>query len=263
MKDSKSIEAQRKQAIVEEQRFLEGPRGRFLEFGFVFRVMMEFIRGFRILHFIGPCVTVFGSARFKEDHPYYQKAYQIGKRLAQYRVTVLTGGGPGIMEAANRGAFENGGYSVGCNIKLRFEQHPNPYMHRWFTFRYFFVRKVLLTKYSFAFIVMPGGFGTMDEFFETLTLIQTRIIEDFPVVLIGKEYYHPLVEMINRMVEEQTISPEDLKLLRVTDDVDEAMEHIRTYVIENYKATKIRPFFILGERKNAKNPPRQAKTGTE
>ena len=230
---------------------MEGPRSRWLEFTFIFRVLMEFIKGFRILHFVGPCITVFGSARFKEDHTYYKKAYEIGRRLAQYRVTVLTGGGPGIMEAANRGAFENGGYSVGCNIKLQFEQHPNPYMHRWFTLQYFFVRKVLLTKYSFAFIVMPGGFGTMDEFFETLTLVQTRIIEDFPVVLIGKDYYHPLQQMINRMVDEKTIAAKDLKLLLITDDVEEAMEHIRNYVVENYKSTRIKPFFILGERKTS------------
>ena len=141
--------------------YLEGPKSRSYELIFAWRVFTEFIKGFRTLHFAGPCITVFGSARFKEDHPYYAKAREFGKQIAQMGFTTMTGGGPGIMEAANRGAFENGGSSVGCNIQLPFEQHPNPYVHRSITFEHFFVRKTLLIKYSYAFIIMPGGFGTI------------------------------------------------------------------------------------------------------
>lgn len=238
----------------DEEKFLEGPHGRLYEFFFLFRVAFEFIKGFRALHFVGPCITVFGSARFKEDHEYYQKAYAVGKELAKAGVTVMTGGGPGIMEAANRGAFENGGISVGCNIYLPFEQSPNPYMHRWVTIKYFFVRKVLLVKYSFAFVVLPGGMGTMDEFFETLTLIQTGIIRNFPVVLIGKQYYQPLLDMLQEMVQQGTISEKDLDLLMVTDNVDETSQHIQRYVTSNYKVSRVRPSRLLRERilKNSK-----------
>ena len=150
--------------------YLDGPKSRGFELSFAFRVFWQFIRGFRKLHFIGPCITVFGSARFKEDHIYYKAAVEFGKRIADMGFTTLTGGGPGVMEAANRGAFENGGQSIGCNIQLPFEQKPNPYVHKSVTFEHFFVRKVLLTKYSYAFIILPGGFGTMDELFEILTL---------------------------------------------------------------------------------------------
>ncbi len=136
---------------------------------FRYASLIEFVKGFRVLHYVGPCITVFGSARFGEDHRYYKLAYEVGKKISETGGTVLTGGGPGIMEAANRGAFENNGYSIGCNIKLPQEQQPNPYTHRSVYIRYFFVRKVLLVKYSYAFIIMPGGVGTMDEFFETLT----------------------------------------------------------------------------------------------
>src|SRR5206468_12044747 len=152
-----------------EHVFLDGPKSRGYELGFAFRVFWQFLKGFRTLHFIGPCITVFGSARYKEDNIYYAKAREFGKRIALGVFTTLTGGGPGIMEAANRGAFENGGKSIGCNIRLPFEQKPNPYVSRSITFEHFFVRKVLMVKYSYAFIIMPGGFGTMDEFFETLT----------------------------------------------------------------------------------------------
>lgn len=230
-----------------ESKFLEGPRSRPYEFFFAFRVLLEFIKGFRVLHFIGPCITVFGSARFKEGHPYYQHAYEIGKRIGQSGITLMTGGGPGIMEAANRGAFENGGLSVGCNIELPFEQSANPYMHKWVTIKYFFVRKVLLVKYSIAFIVMPGGFGTMDEFWETLTLIQTKIISDFPVVLFGKEYFKPLQDMLTKMVEEKTISPEDLRLVLITDDVEEVEQHIQKFVLQNYHVQRARPSALLLE----------------
>jgi uncharacterized protein (TIGR00730 family) len=205
---------------------------------FTLRVMVEFIRAFRKMHFVGPCITIFGSARFKEGHQYYEKAREAGALAALSGFTVMTGGGPGVMEAANRGAFEAGGRSVGCNIVLPFEQEPNPYMQTWINIRYFFVRKVILQKYSYAFIVLPGGWGTMDETFETLTLVQTGMIHHFPIVLVGKDYYGKLWEYIEFMVEQGTISPKDLQLLKLTDDLDEAMHHIRTYVQSNYKITK-------------------------
>jgi uncharacterized protein (TIGR00730 family) len=232
----------------DEEQFLEGPRSRSFEFFFSLRVVWEFVKGFRALHFVGPCITVFGSARFKEDHEYYKMAYAVGKKLAEVGVTVMTGGGPGIMGAANRGAFENGGVSVGCNIELPFEQEANPYMHRWVNIKYFFVRKVLLIKYSFAFVVMPGGMGTMDEFFETLTLIQTGIIKDFPVVVMGKKYFEPLSEMLQKMLASGTISEKDLTLVLFTDDIEEANRYIQEYVIKNYYVSRVNPSRILRER---------------
>ncbi|MFN6195909.1 MAG: TIGR00730 family Rossman fold protein, partial [Planctomycetota bacterium] len=178
---------------VSEQRFLTEPRSRFGELVRVVRIGAEFIKGFRALHFLPPCVTVFGSARFREDNRWYGMARDVGAGLARAGFTVMTGGGPGIMEAANRGAREAGGLSVGCNITLPHEQKHNPYLDRFVEFRYFFVRKVMLVKYSYAFVVLPGGFGTMDELFEAATLIQTRKIEDFPLVLMGTEYWRPLL----------------------------------------------------------------------
>ena len=174
--------------------YLEGPQSRRFELRFAFKVFWQIIRGNRSLYFVGPCITVFGSARFKEDNPHYAAAREFGKRIAGIGFTVMTGGGPGIMEAANRGAFEHGGASVGCNIRLPFEQLPNRYMHKCITFDYFFIRKGMMLKYSYAFIVMPGGFGTMDEFFSTLTLIQTKSITQFPMVLFGIEFYRPLMD---------------------------------------------------------------------
>jgi uncharacterized protein (TIGR00730 family) len=221
-----------------EHVFLDGPKSRGYELGFAWRVFAQFIKGFRNFHFMGPCITVFGSARFKEDHIYYTKAREFGKRIAEMGLTTMTGGGPGIMEAANRGAFENGGYSVGCNIRLPFEQKSNPYLNKSVTFEHFFVRKVLLVKYSYGFVIMPGGFGTMDEFFETLTLVQTKTVTQFPIVLFGKDYYKPLLHTIEVMATEGTISKEDMNLVLVTDSVDEAMEHIHNYISSNYK---IRP----------------------
>ncbi len=229
--------------------YLEGPKSRGYELLFALRVFWQFIKGFRQLHFIGPCITVFGSARFEEDNLYYIKAREFGKKIAELGFTTLTGGGPGIMEAANRGAFENKGASVGCNIQLPFEQKANPYVQKSVTFEHFFVRKVLLVKYSYAFIIMPGGFGTMDELFETLTLIQTNSITQFPVVLYGTEYFKPLLEQINLMTKEGTISEEDLKLLLVTDDIDEAMEFIKTYVSTNYKIKPRKRFRFLFEKR--------------
>ncbi len=221
--------------------FYHDPQTRFDNLKFAFRVFYEFMKGLRALHFLGPCITVFGSARFDEDHEYYKKAYEFGMQISKMGGAVMTGGGPGIMEAANRGAFENGGKSVGCNIQLAHEQSHNPYMHRWVTIKYFFVRKVLLLKYSFGFVVMPGGFGTMDELFETSTLIQTRTIQNFPVVVFGKEYYHNLKELLQRMIEEETISAEDMKLVLFTDDVQEGMDHIRKYLRKNYHVKRVKP----------------------
>lgn len=230
--------------------YLEGPKSRGYEFSFALKVFGQFIKGFRKLHFIGPAVTVFGSARFKEDHPYYIAAREMGKRIAQLGLTTLTGGGPGIMEAANRGAFENDGYSVGCNIVLPFEQQSNPYIHKSVTFEHFFVRKVLLVKYSYAFVIMPGGFGTLDEFFETVTLIQTNSITQFPIVIYGKEFHKDLMEHIVAMSKNGTISEEDLSLVLLTDDLDEATAHIATYITKNYKVKKRnRPSWWLWEKK--------------
>jgi uncharacterized protein (TIGR00730 family) len=229
--------------------YLDGPKSRGFELSFAFRVFWQFIHGFRKLHFIGPCITVFGSARFNETHKYYIAARGFGKKIAELGFVTMTGGGPGIMEAANRGAFENGGISVGCNIQLSFEQMPNPYMNRWITFEHFFVRKVLLVKYSYAFIIMPGGFGTMDEFFETLTLIQTKTITQFPMVLFGKEYYKELWDVLEHMAANGSIAKEDLSLVLLTDDVNEAMLHIRTYISNNYKVKPRRRSLWLVEKR--------------
>ncbi len=229
-------------------KYLSGPRKRWEELSFAFSVLWEFIKGFRALHFIGPCITVFGSARFKEDHHYYKQAYDLSKRISAMGLTVMTGGGPGIMEAANRGAYENGGRSVGCNIQLPHEQKPNPYMHKWVTIRYFFVRKVLLVKYSYGFVVMPGGVGTMDEFYETLTLIQTATISNFPIVMIGRDYYKDVWEMLQKMVAAKTVSPEDLNLVLFTDDLQEAVNHISFYLKQHYRLTKVKPRKLLLER---------------
>lgn len=229
--------------------YLDGPKDRGFELSFALRVFWQFIRGFRKLHFIGPCITVFGSARFKEDHKFYVAAREFGKRISQLGFVTMTGGGPGIMEAANRGAYENGGISVGCNIQLPFEQKPNPYMNKWITFEHFFVRKVLLVKYSYAFVILPGGFGTMDEFFETLTLIQTKTITQFPMVLFGKEYYKELWDVLEHMAANGSVAKEDLSLVLLTDDVDEAMTHIRTYISQNYKVKPRRRSFWLMEKR--------------
>jgi uncharacterized protein (TIGR00730 family) len=210
-----------------EINFLEGPRSRWTEFKFTVKVMLEFIRGFRVLHFVGPCVTVFGSARFKEDHPYYEMARHLSAEIAKLGFTIMTGGGPGIMEAANRGAKDVGGRSVGCNIKLPMEQHYNPYLDEYVNFNYFFVRKTLLVKYSYAFVIMPGGFGTLDEMFEAMTLIQTGKIKDFPVIILSKDYHAELMQHINLMLVNKTISEDDLELFLITDSVEEAVDLIK------------------------------------
>lgn len=235
----------------DERSFLRGPRSRKSELLSALKFLAEFIKGFRTLHFVGPCVTVFGSARFPEGHAYYALARAVGGRLAQMGFTVMTGGGPGLMEGANRGAKEAGGRSVGCNIVLPTEQKMNPYLDRWVTFQHLFVRKVMLVKYSYAFVVLPGGLGTMDELFEALTLIQTGKIESFPVVLIGKDYWSPLLNFLNKIVQVGTIDARDLDLLLFTDSVDEAMAHIQKHAVEQFGLARRklpRRSRILGEK---------------
>lgn len=229
---------------------LEGPNSRLREVQLLARAVRDFVNGFRRLHFVGPCISVFGSARFGEGHPYYAIARDVGRRLSTMGFAVMTGGGPGLMEAANRGAHDQGGLSVGCNIKLPFEQMPNPYLDRWVTCHYFFVRKVLLFKYSYGFVVLPGGLGTLDELNEALTLIQTHKIANFPVVLVGTAYWQPYLALLREMVREGAVSPRDLDLLKVTDNLDEAMAHIEAHTVDRFGLRRVRrPAWWLGERK--------------
>jgi uncharacterized protein (TIGR00730 family) len=235
----------------EEQSFFKGPRARWQELKYTIGVVMQFVKGFRTLHFIGPCVTVFGSARFGEEHPYYKLTRDVAAEVAKLGFTIMTGGGPGIMEAANRGAKDVGGLSIGCNIVLPHEQSTNPYLDKFVDIEYFFVRKELLRKYSFAFIVMPGGFGTLDEFFETITLIQTRKTEAFPIIIMGTDYHKILIDHINNMVLYKTISEEDLSLILYTDSVKDAVNHIHNYSVTkpNIKLnTLYKPNWLLGEK---------------
>jgi len=216
-------------------RFLEGPQRRGFELARALHIFFEFLRGFRVLHFVGPCVTVFGSARFHEAHPHYRLARDIGSRLARAGFTVITGGGPGIMEAANRGAKEAGGRSIGCNIELSAEQKPNPYLDQWITFHHFFVRKVMLVKYSYAFIALPGGFGTLDEIFETATLMQTGKIQEFPLVLVGKDFWRPLIDFIHeRLVASGTVDPADADRILLTDSPSEAVSFITEVAMRRF-----------------------------
>jgi uncharacterized protein (TIGR00730 family) len=237
-------------ATPDEGRFLEGPGSRLAELARLNRIALEFLRGFRKLHFVGPCVTVFGSARFKEDHRYYALARELGASLARYGFTVMTGGGPGIMEAANRGAKEAGGRSIGCNIRLPHEQHPNPFLDLMVEFRYFFVRKVMLVKYSYAFVALPGGFGTMDEIFEAATLIQTGKMKDFPVVLMGLDYWKPLMTFLEKtMVPAGTIEARDLERLQITDSAVDAARTIHSAAITKFGLQWERKAkWILGEK---------------
>jgi uncharacterized protein (TIGR00730 family) len=234
-----------------EIRFLSGPQSRWKELRFIFSVFIEFIKGFRALHFSGPCVTIFGSARFKSDHPYYRKTEELAAQIAKTGFTVMTGGGPGIMEAANKGAKEVGGKSVGCNIILPFEENPNPYLDKWVNIRYFFVRKTLLIKYSYAFVVMPGGFGTLDEYFEAMTLIQTKMIAQFPVVIFDREFHQQLIEHITELKARGTINVEDDSLYLVTDSIEEAVAYIRERTILRFNLRpekKLKPFRWFFER---------------
>jgi uncharacterized protein (TIGR00730 family) len=234
-----------------ERRFLKGPRARGLELAEALRIFGECVKGFRRLHFVGPCVTVFGSARFKEDHPYYLLARELGAKLAEAGFTVMTGGGPGIMEAANRGAKDAGGYSVGANITLPVEQKPNPYLDRWVEFRYFFVRKMLLEKYSYAFVAMPGGIGTLDEVFETAVLIQTGKMKEFPFVLMGKSFWTPLLDYLrSSLLAAGTIDEADVTRWLVTDSPAEAVQVIRERAMREFGLTygaRPKPRWWLGE----------------
>jgi uncharacterized protein (TIGR00730 family) len=234
-----------------ERQFLKGPRPRGLELAEAVRIFGECVKGFRRLHFVGPCVTVFGSARFKEDHPYYALARELGAKLAEAGFTVMTGGGPGIMEAANRGAKDAGGYSVGSNITLPVEQKPNPYLDRWVEFRYFFVRKMLLEKYSYAFVAMPGGIGTLDEVFETTVLIQTGKMKEFPFVLLGKAFWTPLLDYLRQsLLSAGTIDAADVQRWLVTDSPDEAVQVIRERAMRQFGLTygpRAKPRWWLGE----------------
>lgn len=196
----------------------------------IFKVMSEFVMGFDKLAKIGPCVSIFGSARTKEDNKYYQMAVDIAAKLVRHGYGVITGGGPGIMEAGNRGAMQQGGKSVGLNIVLPFEQSHNIYidMDKCITFDYFFVRKVMFIKYSQGFIVMPGGMGTLDELFEAITLIQTKKIGRFPIVLVGRSYWEGLMDWIKNVMlgEEHNINPEDLNLINIVDNPTDAVKVI-------------------------------------
>lgn len=219
-----------------EAKFLGGKRSRLKELISLLSIGFEFIHGFRKLHFVKPCITVFGSARFKEDNLYYQQARVLAQLIAKKGFTIMTGGGPGIMEAANRGAKDVSGKSIGCNIELPKEQQPNPYLDFNITMDHFYVRKVLLLKYSYAFVVFPGGFGTIDELFETLTLIQNKKISNFPIVLFGKSYWSKLLQQTEVMVDIGTISENDLDLFLATDSITEAMDYINLKLENKYGA---------------------------
>jgi len=198
----------------------------------VFKIMSEFVDGYEKLAKIGPCVSIFGSARLKEDSKYYKMAVEIAEKITQIGFGIITGGGPGIMEAGNKGAHKTGGKSIGLNIDLPFEQHFNPYIDKNYSidFNYFFVRKVMFVKYSQGFIVMPGGFGTLDELSEALTLIQTNKIGQFPIVLVGSEFWSGLLDWFkNTLLANGMIKEEDLNLYRVVDSADEAVAHIKAF----------------------------------
>jgi uncharacterized protein (TIGR00730 family) len=198
----------------------------------IFRIMAEFVEGIDTLSKLEQAVTIFGSARVRPGDPYYGKTEQLARRLVENGFSVITGGGPGIMEAANKGAAEAGGQSVGLNIRLPYEQKPNPYANILLEYKYFFVRKVMFVKYAMAYVILPGGFGTMDELFEALTLIQTRRIKPFPVVLMGSEYWKGLMDWLRDvMLGTDKIEPADLDFIQVIDDPDEAVRHIKKFVI--------------------------------
>jgi uncharacterized protein (TIGR00730 family) len=231
-------------------KFLQGPQPRPFELAQLLSVTREMFRGFRTLHFVGPCVTVFGSARFDEGHRFYAMAREVSRRLAGAGFTVMTGGGPGVMEAANRGAKDAGGASIGCNIRLPKEQVPNPYLDTMIEFDHFFVRKLMLIKYSYAFVVLPGGFGTLDELFEVATLIQTNKVQDFPVALMGVDFWKPLLDQIRVMVAERTIDAADLDKLIVSDDPAAVAAAVTDIGLTRFGLTygpKVKPRWWLGE----------------
>ncbi|SEL95256.1 hypothetical protein SAMN04489760_101135 [Syntrophus gentianae] len=198
----------------------------------IFRIMAEFVESIEELSTLGNAVSIFGSARVKPGDSCYQQAEYLSRRLAEKGFSVITGGGPGVMEAANKGAAEGGGKSVGMNIRLPFEQKPNPYANVSIDYKYFFIRKVMFVKYAVAYVIFPGGYGTLDELFEALTLIQTRRIKSFPVVLLGSAYWKGLMEWLSdTMLKENKILPEDLDLIRITDDPDDAVRYIQRFII--------------------------------
>jgi len=209
----------------------------------IFKIMSEFVNGYETMARIGPCVTIFGSARIKPEHEYYQLAEKIAYKISKAGYGVITGGGPGIMEAGNKGAHDGGGTSVGLNIELPFEQHFNPYIDKDknLNFDYFFVRKVIFVKYSQGFVVMPGGFGTLDEMFEALTLIQTKKIGKFPIILVGSSFWAGLIDWIKAVLVEQerTVNAEDLNLFKVVDTADEVLETLDNF----YKKYNLSPNF--------------------
>lgn len=218
-----------------EARFLEGRKPLAKDIHRIIRIAGECIRGFFAFRSLGPCVTVFGSARFGEQSAHYELTRRLGSSLAHAGFTVMTGGGPGLMEAANRGAKDAHGKSVGCNITLPKEQKPNGFLDQWVEFRYFFVRKLLLAKYSYAFVAMPGGFGTIDEVFEVITLIQTGKMKNFPVILMGKEYWSPLFGFIyETLVKQHAIDAVDSRLLFLTDSIEEAIQLIQKSATEQF-----------------------------
>ncbi len=198
----------------------------------IFRIMAEFVEGIESFAEVGNAVTIFGSARVKPDDPYYRKAEYLAHRLAEEGFSVITGGGPGIMEAGNKGAMEAGGKSVGMNIRLPYEQKPNPYANVSLEYKYFFIRKVMFIKYAMAYVVLPGGFGTLDELFESLTLMQTKRIKSFPVILMGSEFWRGLIDWIkDTILRENKISANDLSLIEIIDDPEEVVRYIQKYVI--------------------------------
>jgi uncharacterized protein (TIGR00730 family) len=209
----------------------------------IFKIMSEFVEGYERMARIGPCVSIFGSARTSEENPYYQLSVEIGEKLAKAGYGIITGGGPGIMEAGNKGAHQGGGKSVGLNIDLPFEQFHNKYVDResHLNFDYFFVRKVIFVKYSQGFVVMPGGFGTMDELFEAITLIQTKKITKRPVVLVGRDYWTGLVDWVQKVMleKEHNISPDDMRFLTIVDTADEAVKYVEDF----YKTHDLSPNF--------------------
>lgn len=216
-------------------RLLEGPQGRGFELRHALRVFTEYMRALRALHFVGPCVTVFGSARIGEGHPYYQLGQEAGANLARAGFTVMTGGGPGLMEAANRGAKTAGGRTVGCTIELEALEPPNAYLDHLVRFRYFFIRKVMLVKYSYGFVILPGGFGTLDEAFEVATLINTRKISDFPLVLLGSDFWRPWLDVMHdTVVRAGALNGDELDCFTVSDSPAEAADLIRDAAMRKF-----------------------------
>ena len=235
----------------DDEYLLQGPQSRGSELARMFRILRDVFRGLRGLHFVGPCDTIFGSARFGEEHRYYKLARETAAEIGRAGFTIMTGGGPGIMEAANRGARDVKAPSVGCNIVLPKEQAPNQYLDRFVEFRYFFVRKMMLVKYSYAFVAMPGGFGTLDEIFETATLVQTGKILNFPIVLMGRDYWQPLLDFLRgKVLQERTIDALDIERLIVTDSPVEAAARIAQAGEQHFGLSfkKPRRRWIFGER---------------